>query len=230
MTKLLCTEAAIDTRKAFGQPNTEGVLPGNPNAEATAVQFGAWYWRGGLFAGNALWTSGDQSGLARTQLYNDLPVNAPFARATLSLMDLGKSSKFPGNVTLGLYAPATSDSNLGSTESNVNWTTRWSTIAPRTTPGNPPDYSRDPISSITFADSYSGFAYCNWPLRVSSGTQPSLTKLCLAMTDETVTNRWRYFGSREYQALFTNNEVPQIDSRPRLWVVQLTVLVRTDLP
>lgn len=214
--KLVCADAAIDTRRGHGQPNLAGELPGDPNAPARPINFGAWNYRGGLFVGNMPVLTGDQSGLARTQLYVPSGGQGSLRLATLSLYDFGSPANAYG-LSLGAYLPSASDPNLNVGESTLTWDSKWTSIAPRDTIGSPPDDARDPISKLDLTGA--GGDYRNLPLQRTDSLPPTmaLSRICLAMTAESFEDGpyWRYFGSNEYASGFTT--FPRNDSGPRVW-------------
>jgi hypothetical protein len=221
--KLLCNDASIDSRKAFGQPNLEGELPGDPNAEARSVNFGPWFYKGGLFVGNMPFASGDQSGTARTQLYVASGGTGTLLGATLSMLDRGTPKQATGGCEIGVYVPAATDANLASAENTVTWSNRWN-VLPRSTPSDPKDFSQDPISAFSFSTSTVN-DYANWSLNGTFSVVPTmaLSRLCLALTYEPdYINQgaaaWRYFGSKEHQALLAS-QFPDNDCQPRVWRV-----------
>jgi hypothetical protein len=220
------SDSGIDSRKTYGQPNREGQLPGDANALPRPTNFGDWIYKGGLFAGFMPFTTGDLSGLARTQLYAASATHSNTQLATVVLLDTGTRSNLSTvPITLGAFCPAAGDTNINTTESNVTWTTRWS-ITPRTTPSDPPDPTQDPTETVTFsgaATNYGSWNLCK--VTTSSVTMPTtgLTRICIAMHDEPnmqASPMWRYFGSKEYQPLFST--YPNNDSAPRLWVLDIT--------
>lgn len=217
LTKLSCSDASIDTRKGYGQPNLDGELPGDPNADLTNLNFANWHYKGGLFVGNMPAASGDLSGMARLQLLVPSGGQGDVRLATLSVFDLGS----PTNASapqIGLYLPSSSDPNLSTSQATLTWANKW-TIEPRTSPSSPPDDSKDPISYVTFSGS--GGDYANFPLNRENALPAtmSLSKICLAMTVESESSGpfWRYFGSGEYQSAFSI--FPSNDCAPRVWRV-----------
>ena len=63
-------DAAIDSRKTFGWPNTDGTWSEiQANAPRRPVNFGAYTYRGGLFVGQMTGGGKDRSGVGRTQFY-----------------------------------------------------------------------------------------------------------------------------------------------------------------
>lgn len=221
--KLMCDSmgASIDTRKAHGQPNREGALPGDANAPAREVNFANWFWKGGLFAGNMPSNSGDQSGTARIQLRTTSPESeGDFLFATLALYYLGTPTDVTGQITLGAFVPTQQDQSLSLSESLLTWATRWSTVAP--TSGTGTNWSVNPISKITFGTSQTALQYANWGLTPLSGDNPwSFKHVAIAIDDETGMNpdtvqAWRYFASRQYHA---DDPTTDKDWAPRIWVL-----------
>lgn len=53
VTELGLKISSIDSRKLYGQSNTDGEITFDPNTDPIHQNFLSWYYRGGLFAGNA---------------------------------------------------------------------------------------------------------------------------------------------------------------------------------
>jgi hypothetical protein len=216
--KQLLLDASIDSRKAFGQPNDQ-TWPVSPNQELRNLNFGAWTFRGGLFAGHMPLATGDFSGTGRIQLWVENPVADTFY-STLTLVHLGPPPgnaipgvPFPGAaVDLHAFAPSGSSST---TEMTATWANRWS-----------PSSSLD---SVQFSSSAIDFA--NWQVTQSSSSSyntPSAAreKLIVGVDEANFPvgeAAWRYFASREYEAIgWSTLDFPKWDSRPRLWGLLLT--------
>jgi hypothetical protein len=224
LNKVVCHDASVDSRKTHGQPNLDGQLPGDPNADAKNVNFGDWVWKGGLFAGRVPWTANDYSGTARIQLYPQGATGYVPRLVALTLFHQGPNSRFTGDLDLGVFLPSDEDENLETTEGTLTWANKWG-IVPQADPADPPDDSVYPVSKRLLTGSFQD--YVNWQLTTVSKQETktssmALQALCLAAHDEeawsTTHSAWRYFGSREYQALFPT-EFPKNDCAPRLWVV-----------
>jgi hypothetical protein len=229
--KLMCTSmgASIDTRKAHGQPNLEGELPGDANAEAANVNFANWIWKGGLFAGNIPITTGDQSGLSRMQFRSTTSDGSgTLLFAVMTLFYLGSPAGSTGNVTFGAYVPASSDSNLNQAESGLTWANRWN-ILPEPPPQSPSnsDWSKHALKTIEFTSSSATQQYYNWGLKSTASGAPvpwTHKSVCLAIDDETHINQttfraWRYFASRQYESDHPESSSNK-DWAPRIWAVR----------
>ncbi|MGV3615284.1 MAG: hypothetical protein ACO1SV_08115 [Fimbriimonas sp.] len=216
LAKLGCGDASVDSRKAYGQPNLAGELPGDPNAPPRPINFGGWVYKGGLFVGNMPAATRDQSGMARLQLYVPSGGSGAVRLATLSLFDLASPSIAPGAI-VGAYLPSATDTNLSVGAGAVTWDTKWGSVQPRATPSSPPDDARDPLVSMTLTGT--GSEYRNFPLNRNDAVPASmaLSKICLALTDEDPNDGpyWRYFGSSTYQG--SHSTFPLNDCGPRVW-------------
>jgi hypothetical protein len=216
LAKLSCDDASVDSRRGFGQPNLAGEFPGDPNAPARPIKFGAWNYRGGLFLGNMPAATGDQSGTARIQLYVPSGGQGTIRLATLSLYDFGSPASAYG-VNLGVFLPSSTDPNLNVGEGAVTWDSKWGSILPRDTASSPPDHTQDPLQTLTLSGA--GGAYRSLPLQATDSLPPTmaLSRICLALTDEDPATGpyWRYFGSKEYGPGFST--FPANDSAPRVW-------------
>lgn len=230
--KLTGGDSSIDTRKAFGQPNLDGALPGDANADAANVRFGPWNFKGGLFAGNMPWQTADQSGTSRFQLMSlaasgfDLTEYHPqWVAATLYYV--GTNSKANSSVEIGAFLPSATDANISVSESTLNWANRW-TIDPRATASSPPDFTRDPVDKFIFdsGGTTPTMEYVNFQMVKPTGatwTMPDMVwkNIAFALHDEGthVTNGdafWRYFAGKEYESLFSSDPIKG-NSRPRVW-------------
>lgn len=224
--KLPVAAASLDTRKTYGQPNREGELPGDANAPPAEISFANWVYRGGLFVGNAPWTSNDQSGLARIQLWAGGDANAHVA--TLSMFHQGYHPKFPDAINVGVYVPRADDPNLAETTSQARWPLRWD-IAPRSAPTDPnaPDYSKDPYAFTKLGGGTNPGDFVTWPLSKMGSfdhTIPprALQTLTLAMKNEDTmvsssAAAWRYLASETFAATQTGKLA---DTAPRIWVAE----------
>jgi hypothetical protein len=226
LARTVLSDSGIDSRKTYGQPNLEGQLPGDANALPRPTNFGDWIYHGGLFAGVMPFQTGDLSGQSRTQLYATATTHTNTQLAAVVLLDKGaRAGLISAPITLGAFCPASTDTNLNTTESNVTWTTRW-TITPRSTPSTPPDPVQDPTETVTFSGTpsdYGSWNLCAVTLTTVTMPETGLTRICIAMDNEPnvlTSAKWRYFGSKEYQPLFS--AYPDNDAAPRLWVLDLT--------
>jgi hypothetical protein len=202
------TGVSIDTRKTYGQPNLAGEEPGDPNAPPRNVNFYNWLYKGGLFVGSAPAGTGDQSGLARMQVYFDLStvtyVNPVWS--SFSTLYTGSPSGFTGDATYELYQPATSDPNLGVPPTTLTWASGWDpTLAqPRTSLFLPQTYPIGEFASFQ-----------------NPGVAPKML-ITLGSEQAVYGNSiplWKYFASPPYSAagIFSAD-----DCTPRMWVVERT--------
>lgn len=208
--KNLCDDASIDTRKQFGQPDSDGHTPGDANGSLRPVNFGSWVYNGGLFVGNIAYFNKDQSEVSRVQLWvNSGGTTGTYKAGCVSLLDMGFPSRpsVSGELTVGDYVPSTTSS---STESNATWANRFAI-----------DTSSAGISTVTFPSSNTN-DYFNWQL----GTGGPVSQVALAMAGDEATGGgvpfsgcWRYFASKEYAADHTSGTFPINDCRPRVWTI-----------
>ncbi len=220
LSKLLCSDASIDTRRTFGSPNLAGKLPGDPNVTSAPANFGTYTYHGGLFVGNVPSGSGDHSGTARMQLYVGGSSSGTYLASGLSVLDMGTPTNYTGASSVGVYAPKSTDANLATNEASVTWDSKWA-ISPRTSipQGQTVDYSQDAISSYTLSSTATVNTYLNFNLADTTGALVPLANqyLCLALTNEaSPPSAWRYFCSKE-RALDPNSVFPQNDGQPRVW-------------
>lgn len=237
--RFYCHDAGIDTRQTFGDPNEEGRIELNPNAGLANVVFHDWVYRGGLFAGHMPWqNTTDRSGLARIQLYYD-PGETQISASTLALFRRGHSSASetpsgddPDRNTpaLGVFLPLANDANLFASGSALEAGSKWSSrlnIAPQGEATSNHRWDYHPISVPTV---YLKNEYVNFPLdkfnesgtRIASSQTHATKHIIVALADEAdITPEdevaWRYFASREYDALFTSGIYA--DSGPRVWTL-----------
>lgn len=220
--KSVCDDASIDTRKAYGQADVDGHIPGDANADLRPLNFGPWKHKGGLFVGNIAYVNNDQSGLARIQLWTGRSEGHSDAvkGACVSLFDKGAPSRpsVSGDFSVSMFAPKSDDPNLSITESTATFSNAWY-VHPRES-GDPtgPDERFDPIATVSLSGS--GGDYANWQLTNTSGYLPNNTiaRLVLTMENESWGGIWRYFASKEFQADHTST-FPESDSAPRVWIV-----------
>lgn len=208
--------ASIDSRTCYGQPNLDGQYMADPNSDPRNVSFAGWVYKGGLFAGNMPWSTGDQSGLARIQLFFGEYLPDPLVRlSTLTCYYMGCPSTASNEVGIGAY--------LGQSATGpYYWSTKWA-VTPRTTPFDPPDYTQDPFQVVNFTSSSTAQEYCNWSItRITSTSRTCYgatnNGFVLAMDGENSTYGpyWRYFASPAYQALFSSVQYLN-DCAPRIW-------------
>lgn len=221
--ELLQSGSAIDTRRAFGQPNLAGELPADPNAPARAVDFTSWTYSGGQFVGSMpAGSTTDESGLARMQFWGGTGGSGTCLAATASLLDMGSRTTPTGAETVGIYIPSSSDPNLGSGPGALTWTGAW-TITPSSGRSSPVNYWQTPVSTLTLSATNTT-DYLNWIIADTYGSGyviPSsvFNHMAFALTDETTGPSWHYFGSMPYTSIATT--FPGTDSRPRVWWVGL---------
>lgn len=226
--KLMCAElgVSIDSRKAYGQPNSEGQIFADANAELREINFSNWIYRGGLFAGRMPDSHRDRSGTARMQFVTTgSETQGALIMAVLTLLYIGTPDEANGTVSLGSFIPDQQDANLGVDESELTWANRWMSIAPETYVSGAKNWSLHPTRVLTFAGSPGG-QYYNWGLTPTGGTAPWTHKhICVAVDNETGLasgfTAWRYFASR----WFVDNLPPEETERdfaPRIWGVRRT--------
>lgn len=222
--KAIPTVASIDSRTCYGQPNLDGALIADANAEARNPSFAGWLFKGGLFAGNMPWQTGDQSGTARVNASFGMPptqVPENLRMVAFTMFHTGMPASVAGPLQVGAF--------LSSSNPITPWTwdgSQWG-VAPRSTPTVPPDYSQDPISAVTL-DSQAVGEYANWSQTVltpDSRTTPLSVLACtvFAVCDEGAfagagQAGWRYFSSPAYEAAHPDEPILN-DSRPRQWRV-----------
>ncbi|MFM9872982.1 MAG: hypothetical protein ACKVQS_05895 [Fimbriimonadaceae bacterium] len=233
-------DAAIDSRKGYGQPNREGQFPADPNAELRNINFGDWIFKGGMFVGNVPSSSGDRSGTSRFQLFDPLAFS-PQDQNTIPRMTVatvfqaGKTSAFSGAMTIGIFAPLTTSAQ---TESNTTWANKWDIVPRASIPTNGSyEQNKDPWRKFTIADSdpadllsVSMTKVFDAP-HVNNGltsykttwSTPVFPGLCYAMHDEQTLvdsnySAWRYLADKEF-AVVNYNLLPTSfrDIAPRYW-------------
>ncbi len=216
--KCAALNASIDTRVTYGVPNDAGVLPGaDPNASLGPLNYTPWWYSGGLFVGNAPWIDNDGSGRSRTQFWPQGVTSAltPNCYSTFVAFYLGTTTAYSGNMTVGLFTPASSDNPAGTSEATANWPNRWASLDPGGAGTFITSYAFTPTSNLN--DYYNFHMGVNQPLN-------ALQYLALVNTQEQSfqqnnTQAWRYFASRWYTASLLNPAFPYTDCAPRLWVV-----------
>ena len=222
--KLLCEDASIDSRTVYGKPNKAGGWEVDPNAPPENLNFGSYTYRGGLFAGFAPANSLDRSGIGRIQLWVPTPTYTPFFVAC-TLFHLG-APPGPSNPPVNDYfwrtamnlKAAGGPSSTTYTESTATWGNKW------TTTGSSP--------VVTLGDwNGSDKGYVNLQMTTVSSTSATYSTISNALKHIVVMDadegdeekidvaRWRYFASREFQAL--NLSTLYSDVRPRVWAVKL---------
>ncbi len=216
--KVLLNSVSLDSRRTYGQPNLDGEIPGDANADLRNPSFNGWNFKGGHFVGNMpAGATSDQSGLARTQLSTDSAGGSTgYIAGCCTLFATGRRGSTSGGV-VGMFNPSSSDTNINQ-GLNAIWSNRWD-INPRSNPGTPPDYTQDPFWWITSTTDNQN-QYWNWQLPYQTENNPTgpWSRICLAQTVESG-QTWQYFSSVWNQAL-TGQTFPITDSQPRLWVVR----------
>lgn len=142
LSRVTCSDASIDSRKAYGVANENGETTPDGNWDSQNVNFGSYMYRGGLFVGNmpppgSGAVSGidyiDWSGSARLQLWtasNSDPGTMLYANVTV--LDMGGPVVPTGVGTTGIapvpdwaaYIPD-NDTNSSTTESTATWDKKW---------------------------------------------------------------------------------------------------------
>ncbi len=229
ITKVLASEASVNTRKGYGDPSYTGDFKLDPNAELRNLNFSDYVFRGGGFVGNVPVVTGDQSGTARLQLTSGGSGSPRLL--TLSLLDMGSPTEFDYDVTIGAFLPDSADPNLSVSLGSLTWTSRWTSIEPRleVPQGQQTNHAKDPVATVWFDGDSTTPEYANWCLTtVSGGTYSTPTnamaRICLALHGEPLYvsgnyAAWRYFASSEYASAIPSPTFPITDSRPRFWLV-----------
>ena len=194
---------SIDSRKVYGQPNLDGELPADPNAELRNPNFLNWSYRGGLFLGNAV--GRDASGTARIQGWVPAANFTNLLMSSLTVRALGCPTGYAAP-TVQAYVPSASDPNLATTAPTVTWATAWNLGS--AAPLGPPLG----VGAIPMGE-YLHFR-----------RDGDLARIGLALADESAATSggspyWLYFANAVYEADF-----PLPDSRPRVWTVDLTAV------
>lgn len=207
--KLVTDVVSVDSRKTYGQPNTDGIYPGiDPNADPRGVNFNGWTYKGGLFVGNMPVGNGDLSGTARMQVYlKNVPTLVQPVWADLVLAYLGSPTAYTADTPITIYVPSATDPNIGAPVANTTWDNAWN-LANATA-----------IQSFTITSSTPTMDYLN----VQSSTYNPLYLMALTNEPSVIsagTTCWRYFASSSYPPLpsqFTGS-----DAQPHTWVVDYT--------
>lgn len=235
-------DAAVDSRKGYGQPNREGQFPADANAELRNINFGDWVYKGGMFAGN-MPTSGsnDRSGTARFQLWQQTAnANNVPRMMVATVYQAGKPTNVNGAMTLGIFAPLPGpDVYIG--EAATTWANKWNIIPRASIPTNGSyEQNKDPWRKFTIgasdeADLLSVSLTKVYDAQVSNGmggfnnlttwSTPIFDGLCYALDNEQSQvdsnfTGWRYFASKEFTI---NPEYRELvpgsfkDFEPRYW-------------
>lgn len=123
------TAASIDTRRSYGPGNLAGAITADANADLRNQSFSPWIYKGGLFVGRSLASTGDQSGMARIQVSYTLPTTVHPEWSALALMYTGIPNSYSPNISLSLFKPSSTDPNLTVAPGTATWTTRWDLAA-----------------------------------------------------------------------------------------------------
>lgn len=235
--KKLATDGSVDSRRSFSRISSSGNLEADPNADYSNINFGAWAYKGGLFAGRMIMSqTGDYSGFGRTQLYvTEAPSASDLRFVLAAIRPLAYHSGGSGSMVLRGYIPTVTTTNdMG--EMTATWETRWDIN------NSPPSGWDGPMPTLTITPEtmYDGNLYKSFPLTpteepVSGGVlgyryyssvpEGVRNGAVIADIDEesTTDSRWLYFAGREYlserQTLLSEG-FPWTDSRARLWYVK----------
>jgi hypothetical protein len=241
---------AVDTRKMYGQPNIDGGLVADANADIRNVNFYNWVFKGGIFLGNMPFGSGDNSGLSRIQVSMGTTVYTPVA-SSLSMMYLGVPPGQTPGLKIGLWPWAQSLANPTQYDSgaNLNWATQWVPASTTLSTTNVawPFVDGTQTSSVTLSSSTPTKEYLNWPIKFSAPTAsttyyafPGIPTglpygFMVAVADEqtffdTSETGWAYFADSAFQALPVNAIAPLNDSAARVWNVNITSSTLTNYP
>lgn len=240
--KSIIGDAAVDSRTLHGQPNREGQLPADPNAELQNVKFGGWIYKGGNFVGNMGASTNDRSGLARAQYFASItqpPQNqyTSIRMYVYSFFHVGQPSGVTGDLEVGLFSPMHSDTNIAITESQVSWETKWN-IQPRTSvpQGQNATEDKDPMrkhllnssmvgeyvsNSLTTVRDYQDTSTNQW---MTVAETPHIKGLVLAITQESLylqsnITAWKYFTTDEFANDFPTGSTIFEDCAPRVWAI-----------
>lgn len=234
-----CHDAGIDTRLTFGDPNAAGRIEANPNEPGRNVVFANWVYRGGLFAGHMPWQNGsDRSGTARIQFFYD-PGETAIHASTLTLfrkghMNSGTSIEGEdhdrGTPAMGVFKPLADDENLFTSGAALEAGSKWSTRLAITPQGEGTGTFRWDHHPISVPNVYLKNEYVNFPLdkyaengtKILSTQSHAAKHLIVALASEADlspegAHQWRYFTSREYDALFTSGVYS--NTQPRVWTL-----------
>lgn len=231
--KYECDDASIDSRRSYGQPNTEGILPGaDANAPYRAINFGDYRFKGGLFVGK---TSGspDRSRTARLQLWPQGVTSLTDVKAAcVSVFALNQPTGFTGTQSYGAYVPKTDSANLTQTELTATWEKGW-TIDPAVSGSSGDDrtqthhFALDVLSIPTGDQNHIWSWNLTYPSSVTDLVPPKVgSAVCIALADESSSYAytWRYFASKEYIAALPSsspyNAFPANDARARLFLLK----------
>ncbi|GEM_PF-3932303 len=190
---------ALDSRRVYGQPNLDGGLPGDPNAELRNPSFLGWSYKGGLFVGQA--GGNDASGTARIQGWIPAATLTYPLMSSLCLRALGVPASY-GAPTVRLFAPsAANDPNYGALPATATWANRWD-LTQATLLGEETSLYNFPQNE------YLSLRFLEAPVKIG---------LALSAEASPPSGVWQYFASQAYES-----SAPLADSQPRLWTVDRT--------
>lgn len=140
---------------------------------------------------------------------------------------------YTASLELGAYAPnGGTDPNLGTTESNVTWENRWTTVDPSNMYEN--NFYTRPVSTQEVDGDEKG-EFVTWDLdKLVSSTYVAMShlKICLATVDEDnerdETTAWHYFASSEFADTYPELEFDDI--APRVWHCRLKSVLSVTTP
>lgn len=203
--RLNADAVSIDSRRTYGQPNLDGELPGDPNADLRNPSFYGWTYKGGLFAGNVPSGTGDLSGTARIQAY--ITTNPTFVDpiwSAFTCIYLGVGGSFTNIPTYTLSVPAADDPNLNVAAGIANWGNAWNlaTASPRS------DLTVDNALPIGEYGCFQNPGY-------SAQMIIHLKNEAAAISGNIP--YWRYFANLGYAT--ASGLITASDAQPRLWVV-----------
>lgn len=210
--KLATTALALDSRRTYGQPNLDGELPGDPNAELRNVNFSNWEYKGGLFVGNMPAATNDLSGTARLQIWpSGGAINTNTQYAFLSMLHLGAGGG-TNAASLQAFAPLTTDPNYSRTASLTTWENKWDLTTSTVLGGLPLSNSSPTKEYVTLPLMYQAVTNGPWLVHPRAAS-----RVGVSLTDESGF-AWRYFCSKAYQTTFAT-EYPLLDGAPRVWLI-----------
>jgi hypothetical protein len=204
--KSTCVTVPIDSRLVYGQPNLEGDVTADPNADLRHVNFNGWLFKGGLLVGNASETGTDRSGTARTQIYVNTPTGTTdVVWSALTLLYVGYPSTMTGSTAVAIARPEPTDQHINDDYTSLTWLNRWN-LDPKNV------LSDATFASTTTKDQYANFQVWHW---CNDG------KWILCLKDEagaisSHTNTWKYFANTSYASVIGAY------AQPRFWTADRT--------
>lgn len=206
--RLNADAVSVGSRLSYGQPNLEGALPGDANADLRNPSFLNWDYKGGLFIGNVPLSSGDLSGRSRIQAYiPNIPTFTEPIWSAFTVVYLGVGGSFTNIPTYTLSVPSATDPNLNLLINQAVWSNAWNL-------GN-----AAPRSDLTLDSSIPPGEYACFQ---NPGLSP---RMILHLKNEAadVTSGiayWRYFANVPYAQ--RSGLITVSDAQPRVWVVDRT--------